>query len=183
MGSYQQKGSLSGGLREHLCVSELVARAVVGSAARAGGPDLKSSQQAYSSEPHLRPSHSAVFRCTSKTLTDGLRAAPRRGRSVQVSIGERRGVHKTWRLMARPRRAPELTLQPFVPTLRPKTSASKPRKRFVGTSNPSASGSGAGKRSAPRVPLNQVPAEILEDPGLNEAIRLLPSNYNFEVRL
>lgn len=89
MGSYQQKGSLSGGLREHLCVSELVAKAVVGSAARAGGPDLKSSQQASSSEPHLRPSHSAVFRCTSKTLTDGLRAAPRRGRSVQVSVGER----------------------------------------------------------------------------------------------
>jgi 2-(3-amino-3-carboxypropyl)histidine synthase len=67
--------------------------------------------------------------------------------------------------------------------LRPKTSASRPRKRFVGTSNPSSSAGGSGKRSAPRVPLNQVPVEILEDPELNEAIRLLPSNYNFEVRL
>lgn len=32
------------------------------------------------------------------------------------------------------------------------------------------------------MPLNQVPAEILDDPELNDAIRLLPSNYNFEVR-
>lgn len=32
------------------------------------------------------------------------------------------------------------------------------------------------------MPLNQIPPEILEDEELNEAIRLLPSNYNFEVR-
>ncbi len=35
-------------------------------------------------------------------------------------------------------------------------------------------------RRAPRL-LNQVPPEILEDPAINEAINLLPSNYSFEI--
>ncbi|KAI4263157.1 MAG: hypothetical protein L6R35_007354, partial [Caloplaca aegaea] len=29
--------------------------------------------------------------------------------------------------------------------------------------------------------LNQIPAEILQDPGINDAIALLPSNYSFEI--
>lgn len=75
-----------------------------------------------------------------------------------------------------PRRLPRLLLSP-----KPKSTASKPRKRFVGTSAPSSSSSSASRRPV-RVPLNQIPLEILEDEELNEAIRLLPSNYNFEVR-
>ena len=32
-----------------------------------------------------------------------------------------------------------------------------------------------------RVVLNQIPQEILNDPKLLEAIRVLPKNYNFEI--
>lgn len=53
------------------------------------------------------------------------------------------------------------------------TSASRPKKRFVGSSS-----AAAGRA---RIPLNQIPDEILNDPELNEAIKTLPSNYNFEV--
>lgn len=31
------------------------------------------------------------------------------------------------------------------------------------------------------VALNQIPDEILNDPRLREAIKILPSNYNFEI--
>lgn len=50
----------------------------------------------------------------------------------------------------------------------------KPRRRFVGKTPGTA-------RSAPRRVANQVPDEILNDPALGEAMRALPSNYNFEI--
>ena len=55
-------------------------------------------------------------------------------------------------------------------------NATKPRKRFIGSksstpSNPSAS----------RVVANQIPQSILADADLNTAIKLLPSNYSFEI--
>ncbi|CED83502.1 Diphthamide biosynthesis protein [Phaffia rhodozyma] len=62
----------------------------------------------------------------------------------------------------------------------PTSSASKPKKRFVGTSSTS-SRTRAGGPSKARVPLNQIPDEILNDPEINRAIGALPSNYNFEI--
>lgn len=60
---------------------------------------------------------------------------------------------------------------------------SKPR-RFVGRKAPVAASDSAlvqtQKRPIRRA-LNQIPPEILEDKELNEAIKLLPSNYNFEI--
>lgn len=58
----------------------------------------------------------------------------------------------------------------------PKAGPSKPRKRFVGTT----ATKGAGSR-APRRVANQIPDDILRDVQLNEAIKGLPSNYNFEI--
>lgn len=63
-------------------------------------------------------------------------------------------------------------------------SAPAPRKRFVGRPPGSAASSkGAPPGSAPIAPsINQIPADILEDPLLNASIdALLPSNYSFEV--
>ncbi|KAI0796761.1 diphthamide synthesis protein [Abortiporus biennis] len=56
------------------------------------------------------------------------------------------------------------------------STASKPRKRFVGkkTTVPS-------KRSYTPTVANQIPPEILNDVQLNAAIRQLPSNYSFEI--
>jgi 2-(3-amino-3-carboxypropyl)histidine synthase len=59
----------------------------------------------------------------------------------------------------------------------PVATASKPRKRFVGTR--SAKPSKPGISSA--VFANQIPAEILQDEKLNQAIKQLPSNYSFEI--
>ncbi|PBP24996.1 diphthamide biosynthesis protein-like protein 1 [Diplocarpon rosae] len=69
----------------------------------------------------------------------------------------------------------------------------QPKKRFVGRrqaaeaasrNTDSVESSGAIQipkpRRAPRT-LNQVPAEILNDPEINAAISLLPSNYSFEI--
>ncbi|KEZ46837.1 Diphthamide biosynthesis protein 1 [Scedosporium apiospermum] len=72
----------------------------------------------------------------------------------------------------------------------------QPKKRFIGRraadaaakSDQNASGAAsertdvqkAGPRRMPRL-LNQVPKDILEDPALNSAISLLPSNYSFEI--
>ena len=55
-------------------------------------------------------------------------------------------------------------------------SASKPKKRFVGSKSlkPSAHG-------AQSIVSNQIPPDILQDPALNAAIGLLPSNYSFEI--
>ncbi|KAL1409879.1 Diphthamide biosynthesis protein 1 [Vanrija albida] len=53
----------------------------------------------------------------------------------------------------------------------------KPRKRFVGTSARASSS----RTAAPRRVANQVPDEILNDPALREAMKGLPSNYNFEI--
>ena len=55
----------------------------------------------------------------------------------------------------------------------------KPKRRFVGRSK-----AGAGNVTVPSsaVPLNQVPASVLNDDILNRAIAaLLPKNYGFEV--
>lgn len=62
-------------------------------------------------------------------------------------------------------------------------SAEKPRRRFVGRKAASGTASSlvsTQKRHVSRV-LNQIPDDILNDADLNSAIRLLPSNYNFEV--
>ena len=59
----------------------------------------------------------------------------------------------------------------------------KPRKRFVGRrvmDNSNSSLVQAPKRHIGRA-LNQIPDEILRDEDLNDAIKLLPSNYNFEI--
>lgn len=61
--------------------------------------------------------------------------------------------------------------------------SSKPRRRFVGKSTNSASPGALvapARRHVGRV-MNQIPDEILHDEDLNEAIKLLPSNYNFEI--
>ncbi|KAL2706986.1 2-(3-amino-3-carboxypropyl)histidine synthase subunit 1 [Kluyveromyces marxianus] len=67
----------------------------------------------------------------------------------------------------------------------------KPRRRFVGIkktvgeSTENGSGSDLVRKSRPKTnirhAINQIPAEILEDEDLNSAIKLLPSNYNFEI--
>lgn len=59
----------------------------------------------------------------------------------------------------------------------------KPRRRFVGRKATSAA-EGAlqpvQKRHVRRA-VNQIPEDILKDKELNDAIKLLPSNYNFEI--
>ena len=64
-----------------------------------------------------------------------------------------------------------------------KMSTEKPRRRFVGRkSGLGSTGAvvGTQKRHLGRV-MNQIPEDILNDEDLNQAIKLLPSNYNFEV--
>ncbi|KAH0839712.1 putative diphthamide synthesis protein [Lanmaoa asiatica] len=56
-------------------------------------------------------------------------------------------------------------------------TASKPKKRFVG----SKSAAPSKRSSAPTQPANQIPEEILTDPLLNQAIKELPTNYSFEI--
>lgn len=63
------------------------------------------------------------------------------------------------------------------------TEAEKPKRRFVGRKAAAGSSSSlvpTTKRHVGRV-LNQIPDDILNDEDLNQAIKLLPSNYNFEV--
>ncbi len=56
------------------------------------------------------------------------------------------------------------------------TSASRPRKRFVGSTSLNT------HQSRTHATLgNQIPDDILHDENLNAAIRQLPSNYSFEV--
>jgi len=57
-----------------------------------------------------------------------------------------------------------------------------PRRRFVGRKvDNAAPETQAVSRKPVRRALNQIPAEILNDQALNEAIKLLPHNYNFEI--
>lgn len=59
-----------------------------------------------------------------------------------------------------------------------------PRRRFVGKPLTATGDAAALVRRAPRHigrVMNQIPDDILHDDALNEAIRLLPSNYNFEI--
>ncbi|KAI9804643.1 MAG: Diphthamide biosynthesis protein 1 [Piccolia ochrophora] len=73
----------------------------------------------------------------------------------------------------------------------------QPKRRFVGrktaagisakqeTSNAAIEDTGALQVSQSRRParvLNQIPASIRDDPSINEAIALLPPNYNFEIQ-
>ncbi|TRM68301.1 putative diphthamide synthesis protein-domain-containing protein [Schizophyllum amplum] len=55
-------------------------------------------------------------------------------------------------------------------------NASRPRKRFVGSKSATPS-----KPGVSHVIANQIPPEILGDEQLSAAIRLLPSNYSFEI--
>ncbi|KAF8639800.1 hypothetical protein AX17_001059 [Amanita inopinata Kibby_2008] len=57
-----------------------------------------------------------------------------------------------------------------------KTTASKPRKRFIGSKSSTPS-----KTAARAVLSNQIPDEIWNDKQLNNAINQLPANYSFEV--
>jgi 2-(3-amino-3-carboxypropyl)histidine synthase len=55
------------------------------------------------------------------------------------------------------------------------SSTSKPKpKRFVGKKT-------AKIKNSSGISPHQIPPEILEDPPLNEAIKLLPANYSFEI--
>ena len=56
------------------------------------------------------------------------------------------------------------------------SSASKPRKRFVGSKSAKPS-----KPGVKHVVGNQIPPEILNDEQINAAIKQLPSNYSFEI--
>jgi 2-(3-amino-3-carboxypropyl)histidine synthase len=55
-------------------------------------------------------------------------------------------------------------------------SATKPKKRFVGTKSSKQS-----KPGARPILSNQVPAEILQNEELNAAIKTLPAHYSFEI--
>ena len=56
------------------------------------------------------------------------------------------------------------------------STATKPRKRFVGSkAGPSS------KTLASSVVSHQIPQDILQDVQLNNAIKALPSNYSFEI--
>ena len=57
---------------------------------------------------------------------------------------------------------------------KPKTVA-KPKKRIIGRTSAKPTKNGVGGF------VNQIPKEILEDAELNDAIKLLPSNYSFEI--
>jgi len=62
-----------------------------------------------------------------------------------------------------------------------------PRRRFVGKKEGAATNADGSLVKTSRVKnhvgrvMTQIPKEILEDKDLNEAIKLLPSNYNFEI--
>ncbi|KJZ80441.1 Diphthamide biosynthesis protein 1 [Hirsutella minnesotensis 3608] len=108
---------------------------------------------------------------------------------AQVDLGAAADIEESQRAYA----APEETL----PSQDAAGSAVRqPKKRFVGrraaaeaaaAKNGEAAAEGQGgaiQAAKPRRPprlLNRVPREILEDPELASAMRLLPANYNFEV--
>lgn len=56
-----------------------------------------------------------------------------------------------------------------------------PKKRFVGRKTGDGKSMVKTNRTSHIRVRNQIPTEILEDKELNEAIKLLPSNYNFEI--
>lgn len=62
------------------------------------------------------------------------------------------------------------------------TAAGPVKRRFIGR-NPAASPTKIAGRPHPPPLLNQIPAEIQDDPLINASIdALLPKNYNFEVK-
>ena len=71
------------------------------------------------------------------------------------------------------------------PTPTPAAAAAAPtvKRRFIGRNPATASNKTAGGGGAPPPLLNQIPAEIQDDPLINASIdALLPKNYNFEVK-
>lgn len=70
------------------------------------------------------------------------------------------------------------------PVAAPVDPKSKPKRKFIGKPQTKAASNDAvtltTKRHVGRV-MNQIPEEILQDKDLNQAIKLLPSNYNFEI--
>lgn len=63
------------------------------------------------------------------------------------------------------------------------TDAARPR-RFVGRKNFTDSGQTSSELVKPKPkgrPINQIPDDILNDQELNNAIKILPANYNFEI--
>ncbi|KAJ2889638.1 Diphthamide biosynthesis protein 1, partial [Coemansia aciculifera] len=97
----------------------------------------------------------------------------------------------------------DTTSQPPQPASEETSRSSKPRRRFVGrgkgkegsaaqgeiciedslamVERKSDSKRSAGASARQGESANQVPAEILDDVRLNQAISLLPNNYNFEI--
>ncbi|KAH8830665.1 putative diphthamide synthesis protein-domain-containing protein [Flagelloscypha sp. PMI_526] len=68
------------------------------------------------------------------------------------------------------------TLKSTPPTSSP--SASKPKKRFIGSKSAKPSKPGSAHLNSIS---NQIPSSILDDTSLNAAIQQLPSNYSFEI--
>lgn len=70
------------------------------------------------------------------------------------------------------------------PVAAPVDPKSKPKRKFIGKPQTKAASNDAvtltTKRHVGRV-MNQIPEDILQDKDLNQAIKLLPSNYNFEI--
>lgn len=70
------------------------------------------------------------------------------------------------------------------PVAAPVDPKSKPKRKFIGKPQTKAASNDAvtltTKRHVGRV-MNQIPEDILQDKDLNQAIELLPSNYNFEI--
>lgn len=70
------------------------------------------------------------------------------------------------------------------PVAAPVDPKSKPKRKFIGKPQTKAASNDAvtltTKRHVGRV-MNQIPEEILQDKDLNQAIKLLPSNYNFKI--
>lgn len=62
-----------------------------------------------------------------------------------------------------------------------KISANNGRKRFVGTRNVQGKTITTSSRTAVRHVASQIPDEILNNAELNEALKQLPLNYNFEI--
>lgn len=65
---------------------------------------------------------------------------------------------------------------PSTTSVKSSTSASKPKKRFIGSKS-----SRPTKSVSNHIATNQIPLEILEDERLNLAITQLPLNYSFEI--